>query len=163
MPLGVTLRSILGLPGVAHRQGLPDVSVRLVPVHDAATVLRVDLQVYWPVWGTFVPDAAGPDSCHDIVELGLAHSEGIVLYGKRAIGLVEVGRQAFVHIDRAERTRSGLCPRDAEEGGEQFRRRFPVARWNYRVVEFNAHRGYPCREQWVGRVLTPNELARPRR
>jgi hypothetical protein len=23
------------------------------------------------------------------------------------------------------------------------------------VVEFNAHRGYPCREQWVGRVVTP--------
>ncbi len=94
----------LWLPGVADRQGFPHVPVRLVPVHDAAAVLRVDLHVYWTVWRTSVLDAADPDSCHDAVELGLAHTKAIVLYGEGAIGLVEVEGQALVHIDWTEGT-----------------------------------------------------------
>ena len=57
------------LPGVANRQSLPYVSVRLVPVHEAAAVLGVDLHVHWTMWGTSVLDAVGPESCHDAVEL----------------------------------------------------------------------------------------------
>lgn len=137
-------------------------SVRFVPVHDAAAMLRVDLPIYRAVWGTSVLDAAGLHSGQDAFELGLAHSKTIVLYGKGALGLVEVEGQAFVHVDRAKGTHAGLCPRDAEESGEQFRRRSPVARWNDRVVELNAHLGNPCREQWVGRgrsVLTEDLAA----
>src|SRR5512134_2054509 len=120
--LRVTLCLSLRLPGVADRQSLPYVAVGLVPVHDAAAVLRVDLHVYGTVWGTSVLDAAGPDSRHDAVELGLAHSKAIVLHGKGAIGLVEVESQAIVHVDRAEGTDSRLGPRDAEKEAQQFGR-----------------------------------------
>src|SRR6266540_3218607 len=97
----------LWLPGVADRQGFPHVPVRLVPVHDAAAVLRVDLHVYWTVWRTSVLDAADPDSCHDAVELGLAHTKAIVLYGEGAIGLVEVEGQSFNNLSQFLWRRSG--------------------------------------------------------
>ena len=74
------------------------------------------------------------DRCAAHSRSHLTHSKAIVLYGKEALGLVEVEGQSFVHIDRAEGTHSGLCPRDAKEGGEQFCRSFPVVGWNYRVV-----------------------------
>src|SRR5262245_41123539 len=129
------------MPRVAHRQGLPYVPVGFVPVHDATPVLRVDLHVDGTVWGTSIRDAAGPDAFHDAVELGVAHAKAIVLDGEGAIRLVEVEREALVHIDGAERADARLRPRDVEETGEQFRRSPSVSRWNDGVVEFDAHRG----------------------
>lgn len=68
----------------------------------------------------------------------------------------------FVPIHRAEGTNAGLCPRNAEDGGQQPRRRLSVPGWNYRVVKLNACPGLPYREQWVAKVVKPDvDAVRP--
>jgi hypothetical protein len=150
------------LPGVADRQSLPYMPIGFAPVHDSAAVPSVNLHVYRTVWGASVLDAAGLDSCNDVVKPGLAHTKAIMLYGKVTIGLIEVEGQAFVHIHRAEGTNAGFCPRNAEDGGQQPRCRLSVPGWNYRVVKLNAHPGLSYREQWVVKVVMPDvEAVRP--
>src|SRR6185503_1349155 len=128
-----------GLPRVADRQGLPDVAVRLAPVHDAAAVLGVDLHVHGAVWGASVLDPPRLDARHDPFELGDAHAEAVVLHGERAIGLVEIQRQSLVQIHGTEGTRARLGPGNSQKAGEQLRRGPPVPGRHDHVVELNAH------------------------
>src|SRR5262249_4593789 len=130
-------------PRVAHRQGLPDVPVGLVPVDEATAVLTVDLPVDRPVRSAPVLDVPSLDPFQDSVELSLADPKAIVLQGNGTIHLIEVERQAVVHEHRTEGADARFRPRHAKERGEQFRGGSPVPRWDHRMVQFNAHQRPP--------------------
>src|SRR6266576_139580 len=163
--LGVTLLPRPRLPSVAYGQGLPNVPIGFAPVYDPAAVLSVDLHVHRTVRSTSVLDATGEKSCNDAFKLSLAHTEAIVLNRKRTFGLVEVERQSIVHIHRAERAYTGLCPGNAKYRGQQFCCGPSVSSGNYRVVQLNAHKGLRFRVQSAGQRMTLNALslaAKPR-
>src|SRR5215467_3295656 len=130
-------------PRVAHRQGLPDVSVGLVPVDEATAILSVDLPVDRSVRRASVLDVPSLDPFQDSVELSLADPEAIVLQGNGTVRLIEVERQAVVHEYRTEGADTRFRPRHAKESREQFRGGSPVLRWDDRVVQFDAHQQLP--------------------
>src|SRR5262249_10823117 len=130
---------LLRLPGVAYRQGLPHVTVGLAPVNDAAAVLRVRLHVHRTVRSAAIGDGAVPEPGHDGVEFALADPKAIMQNRKGALCLVEIESEVFVHVHGTEGTYAGLGPRNAEDRGDQLSCRLPVARWNDRVVEPDAH------------------------
>ena len=94
--------------------------VRLVPVHDAAAVLRVHLVVDRALHIAAVVDAGRLQAAQDRVELVLADPEAIVDAGKRLAPLVEVDREAIVDVDRRERADARLRPGTPSSSPSRF-------------------------------------------
>lgn len=105
-------------------------------------MLGVNLHIYWTVRGTSILDPPGPDSGHNLVELLLAHTKTVVLYGKRTVCLVEIESQSLIHVNGTKGSDSRFRPRDIQKEREQFRRSSSIPGWNYRVVKLNSHRAH---------------------
>ena len=78
-------------------------TVWFVPVHDAATVLRVDSEVDRRMNVATVRYSSRLDSLEDDVEVVLAHSKTIVNHWKGVGPFVKVESQSIVHVYGGER------------------------------------------------------------
>src|SRR5262245_53542026 len=136
-----TRLSASGLAVIADGEDLPHVPRRLVPVHEAAALVRIDLHVHRTVGHAPVGDAARLDATQDGIELGIADAEAIVQRGEGPFRLIEVQRQAIAHVHGAERTYALFRPGNIEQTGQQLRGRALVVGGNDRVVEVNGHAG----------------------
>ena len=88
------------MPRITDRQRFPDMAVGLIPVDEAAAVLRVDRHVGSTAWCAAAGDAACLDAREDGVEFTLADAKAIVQHRKLAFGLIEVDCKAVADIDR---------------------------------------------------------------
>src|SRR5262245_19329009 len=93
---------------------------RLIPVDDAASVLRIDLHVDGPVRRAAVADSRCLDPAENCVEFVLVDAEAVVLYGKGCRFFVEIECQASVDVHRTERSDARLCPWNVEKLSQLF-------------------------------------------
>lgn len=98
--LCITLYAFLRLPGVADRQDFPYVVIRVVPIHDPASMLCIDLHIYRTMWSTSVLDFLRLDSGENPIEFLFSHTKTIVLYREGAVRFVKVQGQSIVHVNR---------------------------------------------------------------
>ena len=106
------------MSGIADGQHLPLMSVRNIPVDDAASVLCVDLPVNRAAHITPKFNACSANAAKDGIELGFVHAKTVVNHWKRFIELIKVERQPIIHIDRREWPNAGFRPRYAEKSSE---------------------------------------------
>src|SRR6476469_6734937 len=98
---------------ITRGEHFPLVTVRLVPVHDAPAVLRVDARVHRPVHAAAVCNARRLDAPEDGVEAGLVDAEAVVDQRDGFGPLVEVEGQPVVHVYRSERADARFGPGNA--------------------------------------------------
>lgn len=115
--------------------------VRLAPVHDSPRERGVDLHVHRTVRCAAIWNAHGPQATDQSVEFALTHAKAVVQDRKASIALIEIEREAIVHVDGAERTNAGFRPWDREDSCQQLCRRSLVRGWNDGVVKLNGHFG----------------------
>src|SRR5690349_5129559 len=114
-------------------------SVGLVPVHHAASVVRVDSHVLGTAHRAAVLDPGRLDAPENRIELLLVDTEAEVLDGKRAVVIDEVEGQAVVDVHGRERPGSGFGPAHAKKVGEKLGRGPLVSGGNDGVIELDRH------------------------
>jgi hypothetical protein len=112
-------------------------TVRLIPVHDFASEVCVDLIVHWTVGHASEGYSGDLDSVEDGLELSLCDSEAIVTLGELFVPLVEVDGQTFVDVNCSEGSDSRGRPIDTEDRGQLLRSGPIVLGRNHEVVEVN--------------------------
>lgn len=108
-------------------------AIRIAKVDATAAVAMVDLHVFQPVGPAAVAHRVRLDSSEDVIELGLANLEGVVLDGNGIVIVIDkVERQPVVDPYRRER-RLWTFVGEAENAGEEPRRPLLVAYAGTRV------------------------------
>src|SRR5688572_28692322 len=130
----------LRLTCVAHREHFPLMAVGLVPVDDAAAVLRVHGEIDRAVDGAAVGYSRSLDPPEDRTELTGIDAETVMNLRKGLGPFVEVERQSVVHVNRCKRSDAGFGPRHSEQSGEKLRRSELAAGGDHEMVEVDGHR-----------------------
>src|SRR5262245_38514646 len=114
-------------------------AVRLIPVNDAPTMLRIDKMIDRPMNAAAVGNTFFLYASEDGIEIGLAHAKTVMDGRERLRPFVEIQRQAIVQIDGSEGPYAGFRPWHTQKFGQQLRRRHLVAGRNQQVVELDRH------------------------
>src|SRR5437867_3019598 len=119
-------------------EDLQPVAIRIIPIDAAAAVAVVDLTR--PALAGIGPvgQPALADAAEDLIELVLAHEEGVVHHREVALVAYEVERDAVVELDAVERAESDGC-RTVEDLGQEGRGGLRIAGRNNRVIQLNGH------------------------
>src|SRR5438309_1381201 len=106
----------------ADGQHLPLMTIWLVPVDNAAAVVRADFEVDRSMNVAAVRYSRRLDPLKDSVEVILDDSKTIVNHRNGVCPFIEVESQSIVHIYGSERPYTRFRPRNAKQFGQQLRR-----------------------------------------
>src|SRR5262245_4432735 len=103
-------RLSLRLSRIAYRQHFPLVTIRFIPVNDAAPEPGVNLKVDRPMNVAAVGYSSRLDSLENGVEVVLAHSKTVVKHRNGLFPFIEVDSQSVVHVYGREGAYARLRP-----------------------------------------------------
>jgi hypothetical protein len=131
---------IASLRGAAVRPGddFEKMTVGILEVHPAATIVTVDFVGVLSSWIGPMFDRSFANASKDLIELVFAYEKGVVLRRNFSISLVKIERDTVAELDDAK----GLEPdrfRQAEDFGEEQRGPLLVTTPDDGVIELHAH------------------------
>jgi hypothetical protein len=99
---------LLILTRITHRQHFPHMTIRFIPVNDAAAMLRINPEIDRSMHVTAIRNTRRFDAMKNGVEIVLAHAKTKMNRWNRISSLIEVERQSIIHKRRREWAHASL-------------------------------------------------------
>ena len=141
---GTRGRRAAWLPGIADRENLPGMAVRLAPINGPAAMVGIDPHVHRTQRSAAIVDSGCFETRENCVEVSRAYPEGEMPFRERLGGLSKIEGQFIADIHGREWADVACFrPRHAKQLSDETCRRDLVGSWDDDVIKLDRHEHSP--------------------